>query len=75
MENATLTIRPKQVGNSLAFFIPAEIRNELGLSTKKEAILHIHQKKDLAPLMSLFGACKKKLGPWNEKEDRLDARY
>lgn len=75
METATIRVKTKKVGNSLALFIPAEVRDELGLRPTEEVIVHIHKKKDIKPLLALFGATKGKLGPWNEKEDRLDARY
>lgn len=74
MDEVILTAPLKQVGNSLCVFIPAEIRDELELSPKEEITIRINKKKNKKALLSIFGATKGKLGPWVEKEDRLDVR-
>jgi hypothetical protein len=74
VEEVILTAPLKQVGNSLCIFIPAGIRDELSLTAKEEITIRINKKKDKKTILSLFGATKGKLGPWVEKEDRLDVR-
>ena len=74
MENVTITGTLKQVGNSLCLFIPASAKEGLGLKPQEEVVAEIHKKKDKMGLLSLAGATKGKLGPWIEKEDRLDVR-
>jgi hypothetical protein len=71
MENATVNVTTRQVGNSLAVFIPAEIKNEMNLQPNTELVIHIHKKKERVPI---FGMLKGKKIEFKE-EDRLDARY
>ncbi len=58
----------KQVGNSIAIFVPAMERDKYNLVPDAEVVLELRQKK---VLKSLFGATKGKLGPFTE-EDRAD---
>jgi antitoxin component of MazEF toxin-antitoxin module len=66
--------KAKQVGNSIALFIPAEICNSLGIKADSEVVAHIHKKKkkEVKKLLSLFGSLKGKDLGWACKEDRLD---
>ena len=75
LDTATISVKPKKVGNSLALFIPAEVRDELGLQPSEEVIVRIHKKKDIKPLLSLFGALKGRKKIKFTEEDRLDVRY
>jgi bifunctional DNA-binding transcriptional regulator/antitoxin component of YhaV-PrlF toxin-antitoxin module len=74
MENVTVTGTLKQVGNSLCLFIPAEVRDRLGLKPQEKVVAQIHKEKNKKGLLSLAGATRGKLGPWIEKEDRFDVR-
>ncbi len=71
MENATVNVTTRQVGNSLAVFIPADVKNDMNLKPNTELIIHIHRKKERLPI---FGMLKGKKIAF-EEEDRLDARY
>ncbi|MFH0737483.1 MAG: hypothetical protein V1827_02205 [Candidatus Micrarchaeota archaeon] len=74
MENASIIVKAKQVGNSLALFIPAEICASLGISKDTDVVAHLHKKKnkDVKALSSLFGSLKGRKLDWVCKEDRLD---
>ncbi|GEM_PF-1528461 len=74
MKNISLSARLKKVGNSLAFFIPAEVRDSLGLKESEVVQVEIRTIKNKKKLLDLFGVTRKKLGPFTE-EDRLDVRY
>ncbi len=73
MECVSLVVKTRQVGNSVAFFIPADICAALDIGANAEIVAHIHKKKSREALLSLFGVSKGRLGPWTE-EDRLDER-
>lgn len=74
METVSIMAKAKQVGNSIALFIPAEICNSLGIKVNTEVVAHIHKKKkkEVKKLLSLFGSLKGKNLGWTCKEDRLD---
>jgi len=74
MENITIDTKLKKVGNSLAFFIPAEVRDELGLGPDDEIVAQIHKKKEknVKEILSMFGALKGSKITWSCKEDRLN---
>ena len=74
MENIILTLKTKQVGNSLAIFIPADVRDELQLKANEEVVTHIHRKKrkDVKEILSMYGANKGKKITWKCEEDRYD---
>ena len=74
MDNASIITKTKQVGNSLALFIPAEVCASLGITPNTEVVAHIHKKKkkDVKALTALFGSLKGKKLTWDCKEDRLD---
>lgn len=73
MENATIEAITKQVGNSIAIFIPAEIRDELGLGPNEKVVASIHKKKkkDKQEILAVFGALKGTKMAWSCREDRL----
>ena len=73
MENATIEAITKQVGNSIAIFIPAEIRDELGLGPNEKVVASIHKKKkkNKREILSVFGALKGTKITWSCREDRL----
>ncbi|MBU0591757.1 hypothetical protein KKF81_06885 [Candidatus Micrarchaeota archaeon] len=75
MENATIEVITKRVGNSIALFIPAEICEALQIKANTKIIAHLHKKKkkDVKELLSLFGALKGKNITWDCREDRLNA--
>jgi antitoxin component of MazEF toxin-antitoxin module len=74
MDNVTIVVKAKQVGNSIALFVPAEICNSLGIKANSDVVAQIQKKKnkDVKKLDSLFGALKGKHVSWSCKEDRLD---
>ncbi len=58
----------KQVGNSIAIFVPAEERDKYHLVPDTEVLLELRRKKIVK---SLFGALKGKIEPFT-REDRMD---
>lgn len=74
MVNVTIDAKLKKVGNSLAFFIPAEVRDDLDLKSNDEVIAEIRKKKEKnkKEILSVFGIWRGKNIKWNRKEDRID---
>lgn len=74
MENANINVKLKKVGNSLAFFIPADVKNRMHLQPKDEVVAYIRKKKikDKKAILSISGALKGKKIAWSCKEDRFD---
>ena len=74
MDNITIDVKTKQVGNSLALFIPMDAREQINLGPNEEVIAHIHKKKakNKKEILSLFGILKGKKISWKCSEDRLD---
>ena len=72
MECITINVTTKQVGNSLAVFIPANVKEELGLKPQDEVTIEIHKTKNPKSLLSAFGSLKGKGITWACKEDRYD---
>ena len=71
MTNATVSAKLRKVGNSLAFFIPADVKDELGLKEGEQVVAELQKKTDKKKLLSLFGALKGKKLEWSPK-DRAD---
>lgn len=73
MENVTLDVKAKRVGNSFAIFVPADVCETLDIEADTNLVAHIHKKKEknLKALSSLYGILKNKSIPWDCKEDRL----
>jgi antitoxin component of MazEF toxin-antitoxin module len=71
--DVSLEARVKQVGNSLAFFIPVAASRKLGLKPNEDVAVTISKKKNRQLVHLFFGAARgRKIG--FSEEDRLDAR-
>lgn len=74
MENITLTLKTKQVGNSLAVFIPAKVKEQLDLGPNQEVIAHLQKKKrkNKKNILEMFGILKGEKITWRCEDDRKD---
>lgn len=74
MENTNIAVKVKKVGNSLALFIPANVKNKMDLHAEDEVVAYIRKKKkkDKKAILSIFGALKGKKIKWSCREDRFD---
>lgn len=72
MKNIKISAKLKKVGNSLAFFIPAEVKNKLHLEEDQELEAQLSKKKDAKALASLFGCLKGKKLKWKCESERID---
>jgi antitoxin component of MazEF toxin-antitoxin module len=71
MDDASILVRARQVGNSIALFVPADVCSVLGIVPNSEVVAHLHPKKQRT---AIRGMLKGKKIDFSE-EDRLDARY
>ncbi|MBI5223542.1 hypothetical protein HY990_03895 [Candidatus Micrarchaeota archaeon] len=73
MDNVIIT-KTRQVGNSIAIFIPLEVKKRLELGPNEEVVATIEKrkKKNKADIEGLFGSLKGTKLKWNCGEDRVD---
>ena len=71
MDCVSITVKAKQVGNSIALFVPADVCDDLGININTEIVAQISKKKQRP---DLFGILKGKKLEFTE-EDRLNVRY